>query len=42
MGFCFWTVIFLAWAIIFQLNWKDFGWANLVMVMPESDENAGW
>lgn len=42
LGFSFWTVVFLTWAIIFQLKWKDFGWSSLVMVMPQSDQNAGW
>uniref|UniRef100_A0AAV1TME9 Gamma-secretase subunit PEN-2 n=1 Tax=Peronospora matthiolae TaxID=2874970 RepID=A0AAV1TME9_9STRA len=42
MGFCFWTVLFVSWVLLFQLNWKDFGWQNLVMVVPAEDENAGW
>eukprot|EP00644_Phytophthora_capsici_P010002 jgi/Phyca11/531023/estExt2_fgenesh1_pm.C_PHYCAscaffold_900006 len=42
MGFCFWTVLFLSWVLVFQLNWKEFGWQSIVMVVPDEDENAGW
>ncbi|KAF4318460.1 hypothetical protein BBO99_00007385 [Phytophthora kernoviae] len=42
MGFCFWTVLFLSWVLVFQLNWKDFGWQSIVMVVPKEDVDAGW
>ncbi|KAI9917131.1 hypothetical protein PsorP6_013364 [Peronosclerospora sorghi] len=42
MGFCFWTVLFISWVLLFQLKWKDFGWYSILMVVPDKDENAGW
>ncbi|GLE01863.1 hypothetical protein PINS_up010701 [Pythium insidiosum] len=42
MGFLFTTTLFLTWAIMFQLKWKDFGWAKLVMVLPPENLNVGW
>ncbi|CAI5742352.1 unnamed protein product [Peronospora destructor] len=42
LGFLFWTVLFLSWVLVFQLNWKDFGWQDLVMVVPKGEENVGW
>ncbi|KAJ0395946.1 hypothetical protein P43SY_003306 [Pythium insidiosum] len=42
MGFLFTTALFLTWAIMFQLKWKDFGWAKLVMVLPPENLNVGW
>ncbi|CAH0519431.1 unnamed protein product [Peronospora belbahrii] len=42
MGFLVWTVLFISWFLLFQLNWKEFGWQNLVMVVPDEDENTGW
>ncbi|CAH0477522.1 unnamed protein product [Peronospora belbahrii] len=41
MGFLVWTVLFISWFLLFQLNWKEFGWQNLVMVVPDEDENTG-
>uniref|UniRef100_K3XB54 Gamma-secretase subunit PEN-2 n=1 Tax=Globisporangium ultimum (strain ATCC 200006 / CBS 805.95 / DAOM BR144) TaxID=431595 RepID=K3XB54_GLOUD len=42
MSFAFMTVLFIAWVILFQLKWKDFGWANLVMVLPAEHLDEGW
>lgn len=42
MSFVFMTILFIAWAVLFQLKWKDFGWQSLVMVVPDEDEDAGW
>ncbi|TDH74044.1 hypothetical protein CCR75_006839 [Bremia lactucae] len=42
MGFCFWTIVFISWVLLFQMKWKDFGWQSLVMVVPEEDVNLGW
>ncbi|TMW68874.1 hypothetical protein Poli38472_001030 [Pythium oligandrum] len=42
MGFLFMTTLFIAWAITFQLKWKDFGWAKIVMVVPPENLDVGW
>ncbi|DAZ93178.1 TPA: hypothetical protein N0F65_003061 [Lagenidium giganteum] len=34
MAFCFTSILFISWVLVFQLNWKEFGWAKLVMVLP--------
>ena len=36
------TVLFIAWVVTFQLGWRDFGWANMVMALPSTDLNVGW
>ncbi|RLN26740.1 hypothetical protein BBJ28_00006790 [Nothophytophthora sp. Chile5] len=41
MGFCLWTVLFLAWVLIFQLNWKSWGWESIIMVVPDEDVDVG-
>ena len=42
MSFAFVTTLFVAWVIVFQLKWRDFGWSSLVMVVPSEDIDAGW
>jgi hypothetical protein len=42
LSFCITTVLFIAWCVLFQLKWKDFGWQSIVMVVPEENENQGW
>lgn len=42
MSFAFMTILFVAWVILFQLKWEDFGWAKLVMVLPSKNLDSGW
>lgn len=41
-GFLLYTSIFLSWAIVFQLQWRNNGWESLLLSVPKRDIDRDW